>query len=123
MSFALNNEVTSVGRDVLKTFSHWRLVCEEFLDHAFEPDYYEACWSELESRGFSGEQVAEMRALAGATVGWMHFEKQVWDWKVLDEKDIRFALEWEKQEGEITLQQYEQMKGLVQRYEAGAGRA
>ena len=120
MSFLIRNEVAPVGQEVLKTFSHWRLVCEEFLDHSFEPAYYDACWSELETRGFSRQQITDMRELAGETVGWMHFEKQVWDWKVLDEKDIRFALEWKKQEGEITLQQYEQMKRLVDRYEAGA---
>ena len=43
-------------------------------------------------------------ALAGAweTVGWLNYDKMLWEWCSLDEKDVKLALDWQLREGRIT---------------------
>src|SRR5689334_14598767 len=80
-------------------FSSWSLICEEILDTEHAPDWYDDIVAELGRRGFSVEQIDTMRRFAWETVGWLNYDKMLWEWCSLDEKDIRMALDWQLGEG------------------------
>ncbi|QEH35589.1 hypothetical protein OJF2_41420 [Aquisphaera giovannonii] len=95
-------------------FSTWALVCEEVLDTEHSDDWYDDIIAELRRRGFGLDQIDAMRKLAWGTAGWLNFDKMLWEWCSLDEKDIRLALDWQLREGVITRQRYEQCLGFVE---------
>lgn len=88
-------------------FSSWSLVCEEILDTEHAPDWYDDIIAELRRRGFSYDQIDAMRRFAWETAGWLNYDKMLWEWGRLDEKDIRTALDWQLRDGLITQEQYE----------------
>ena len=89
-------------------FSSWSLICEEILDTEHAPDWYDDIVVELQRRGLSFEQMDAMRRFAWETVGWLNYDKMLWEWCSLDERDIRRALNWQLRDGLITRQQYEE---------------
>jgi hypothetical protein len=111
----------SAEYEPLPRISTWGLVCEEIVDTEHRPEYYERCVAELRRRGLSDNTINEMRNCAWRTAGWFNFEKMVWDWCALDEDDIRIALEWQEDEGEITANQRMEMETYVNRYDQKTG--
>jgi len=85
----------------LPKMSIWALVCEEILDTEFSAEHYERVAAELFRRGISRTELSEMRAFAWETAGWLNFVKMAWDWCSLDEGDIRLAIQWQFDAGEI----------------------
>ena len=58
-------------------------------------------YSELLRRGFQEAELQEMRQLAWLTAGWLNYEKMMWEWTMLDESDIKIAIEWQHKDGII----------------------
>ena len=75
-----------------ETSSCWSVVCEEIIDTDHEPEGYDAVYAELIRRGFSADDIDEMRKLAWRTAGWLNYDMMLWDWGSLDESDMRRAL-------------------------------
>jgi hypothetical protein len=88
-------------------FSSWALICEEILDTEHPTDWYDDILAELGRRGFTFEQIDAMRRFAWETVGWLNYDKMLWEWCGLDEKDIKLALDWQLREGRIARPQYD----------------
>jgi len=86
--------------------STWSLICEEILDTEDTPQWYDAVVGELLRRGFSYEQLNQMRRFAWRTAGWLNYDKMLWDWVSLDEDDIHRALDWQLRDGLITATQH-----------------
>jgi hypothetical protein len=89
-------------------FSSWALICEEALDTEHDAAWYDDIVAELARRGFSDDQIDRMRRFAWETAGWMNFDKMLWEWVSLDEKDIRTALDFQLKDGLITRTQYDE---------------
>src|SRR5262245_2421495 len=87
-------------------FSSWALICEEILDTEHSADWYDDIIAELGRRGLTLEQIDAMRRFAWETVGWLNYDKVLWEWVTLDEEDTKLALEWQLREGRTTQQQY-----------------
>lgn len=87
-------------------FSSWSLVCEEILDTEHSPDWYDGIVAELRRRGFAFDQIDAMRRFAWETAGWLNYDKMLWEWVSLDEKDVELALDWQLREGMISQQQH-----------------
>lgn len=88
-------------------FSTWSLVCEEVLDTEHNADWYDDIIAELIRRGFTFDQIDSMRRFAWETAGWLNFDKMLWDWCHLDEKDIQRALDWQREDSVITPEEYD----------------
>jgi hypothetical protein len=91
-------------------FSTWSLICEEILDTELADDWYDDVLAELGRRGFDFEQINRMRRFAWKTAGWLNYEKMLWDWVSLSERDIKLALNWQLEDGIIT--PFEHAEGL-----------
>ena len=87
-------------------FSSWALICEEILDTEHSADWYDDIIAELGRRGLTLEQIDAMRRFAWETVGWLNYDKVLWEWVTLDEEDTKLALEWQLRGGRTTQQQY-----------------
>jgi hypothetical protein len=94
-------------------FSPWALVCEEVLDTDHSADWYDGIVAELHRRGFTPEKIDAMRRFAWETAGWLNYDKMLWDWCSLDEKDIKFALDWQLRDGVITRRQYDEKLSYI----------
>jgi hypothetical protein len=95
-------------------FSSWALICEEVLDTEHPTDWYDGILAELRRRGFSFEQIDSMRRFAWETAGWLNYDKMLWDWCSLDEKDIKTALDWQLRDGIITRQRYDERLSFLE---------
>lgn len=114
------NRLTANPRNDLEPLPHmstWALICEEIVDTEYEKEHYERVICELQRRNFTNDQIREMRVFAWQTAGWLNFEKMVWDWCSLDEKDILKAIEWQEKEGEITSEQRKEFEDYLHMYE------
>jgi len=87
-------------------FSSWALVLEEVLDTEHPADWYDDIIAELGRRGFAAEQVDAMRRFAWETAGWLNYDKMLWEWCGLDEKDVKLALDWQLKDGRIDRRQH-----------------
>ncbi|MEP6664007.1 MAG: hypothetical protein ABJC04_10115 [Verrucomicrobiota bacterium] len=81
--------------------STWSLICEEILDTSPTPGLLRQYYDELLRRGFTDETIQEMRHFAWLTVGWLNYEKALWEWVILNESHIRRAVEWQEKDGLI----------------------
>jgi len=95
-------------------FSSWALVCEEALDTEHDMDWYDDIVAELTRRGFGCDQIDRMRIFAWQTAGWLNFDKMLWEWVSLDEKDIRMALDWQLKDGLITKAQHDERLSFIE---------
>lgn len=84
----------------------WSLVCEEILDTEDTPSWYDRVVEELYRRDFNHEQIDAMRRFAWATVGWLNYDRYLWEWVLLDERHIELALDQQLLERLITTQQH-----------------
>jgi hypothetical protein len=94
--------------------SSWALICEEILDTEHAPDWYDDIIAELNRRGFTFEQLDAMRRFAWESVGWLNYDKMMWEWVHLDERDIRLALDWQLREGVISIARYNEGLAFMQ---------
>lgn len=99
--------------------STWSLVCEEVLDTEHGPAHYDRVVAEIFRRGISPDELEDMRIFAWKTAGWLNFDKTLWDWCLLDEDDIRFALDWMLRDGIITATQRSEYLNYLERYTTG----
>jgi hypothetical protein len=96
--------------------STWAILCEEVLDTTFPRVYFQQARDELHRRGISDFEIIEMRRFVWLTAGWMNFERMVWDWFGLDEKDICEAIEWQHSDGIISSDDREKRLAYVRKY-------
>ncbi len=87
-------------------FSSWSLICEEIVDTEYPAEWHDDILAELIRRGFSFDQINEMRRFAWRTAGWLNYDKMVWDWVGLNEDDIKRALDWQLREERITCDEH-----------------
>ena len=92
--------------DALERYSSWNLICEEILDTEHSPDWYDTIITELSRRGLSFELIDKMRHFAWKTVGWLNFDRVLWEWVSLDENDIKLAARSAAKEGLINREQH-----------------
>ncbi len=88
--------------DPLTKMTTWELVCEEVVDTEYKEEHYERVVAELLRRGITPTELEEMRVFAWETAGWLNYEKMLWDWTGMDEKDILRAIDLQFESGEIT---------------------
>jgi hypothetical protein len=96
--------------------SNWAIICEEVLDTQFPRIYHQRAWEELRRRRVSDAEIQEMRRFAWLTAGWLNFEKMLWDWRSLDEKDILTAIEWQYSSGLISSEERDRQVSFAERY-------
>jgi len=95
--------------------SCWDLIGEEIIDTEHPPEEYDAIYAELVGRGFTPSEIDEMRALGSRTLGWLNYEKMLWDWVSLNESDIIRALDLQLEEKKIDTLKYEQEMTYMRR--------
>lgn len=103
----LNGSARPKNKALWDKFSSWNLICEEILDTEHSTDWYDDIIAELVRRGFTFEQIDSMRRFAWETVGWLNYDKMLWEWCSLDEKDIKLALDWQLRERKISQEQFD----------------
>ncbi len=100
--------------------STWEIICEEMVDTQHSRVYFERAREELRRRGISEEEITEMRRFAWVTAGWLNFEKMLWDWVSLDEKDIYRAVDWQYSDGWITSEERDKRIVFAKKYDRHA---
>jgi hypothetical protein len=111
-------DIARSARVVFTKLSAWEIVCEEVLDTMHPRVYYERARQELRQRGISDEEYGRMRRFAWLTAGWLNFEKMLWEWCSLNEKDIYQAIRWQFQEGWISRAERDRLLAFAKRYDA-----
>jgi hypothetical protein len=86
------------------------------IDTDHHPEGYDAVYAELIQRGFSSDEIDEMRRFAWRTAGWMNYDLKLWDWTNLNEDDIQKALDLQLEKRMIKRAQYDQDLETMQRY-------
>ena len=109
--------ITREGRVSFAKFSTWTIICEEMLDTQFPCVYFERAREELHRRAITDAEILEMRRFAWLTAGWLNFERLVWEWCNLDEKDIYFAIEQQYSGGYISGEEKERRIEYAKRYD------
>jgi hypothetical protein len=97
-------------------FSNWSLICEEMLDTEPYPRFLRMCYDELHRRGLDDATIQEMRRFAWLTVGWLNFERMLWEWVHLDDDDIGFAIQQQYAEKLITIEEHSQLMDYLQKH-------
>jgi len=100
----------------VSNMSNWDLVCQEIIDTEFSPIYYQKCYDELLKRGKTIDEIREMRKLAWMTAGWLNYARMVWDWVDVNETDIRRAIDWQSEGGEISDEQRRSMLLFLEKH-------
>lgn len=108
------------GRVTFAAFSTWTIICEEVLDTQFTRVYFERAREELHRRGIGDAEITEMRRFAWLTAGWLNFERCLWDWCNLDERDIYRAIEWQYSDGYISADERDRRMEYAKRYDSAA---
>jgi hypothetical protein len=104
----------------LSKMSTWALVCEEMVDTEHSAEHYERVLAELLRRNLGAAEIEEMRIFAWRTAGWLNFEKMVWDWCSLDETDILRAIDWQLEDGIVSVEEAASMTVYVESYPSKA---
>ena len=86
------------------------------LDTDHEPEGFDAVFAELVKRGFSFDEIDEMRVLAWKTAGWLNYDLMLWDWVHLDEKDMRKALDLKLEKRSIPRVVYSRNLAQIQKF-------
>ena len=104
------------ARWVFESATCWNIVCEEVIDTDHDPGGYDAVFAELIRRGFTLEEIDEMRRIAWRTAGWLNYDLMLWDWVSLDEGDMREALELQLKKGKIKKDDFEEDLLTIQQF-------
>lgn len=96
--------------------SSWECILEEVVDTDHEPEYYARFANELLKRGYSRDDIREMRLVAWETAGWFNFEMMAWDWCGLSESDMQLGLENRFKSKDIDRVRYDRLKSLIDHY-------
>jgi hypothetical protein len=110
------DDIARNAKAVFTKISTWEIVCEEVLDTAHPRVYYDRARDELRHRGISDEEYDAMRRFAWLTAGWLNFEKMLWDWCSLNERDIYRAIDWQFSEGWISQAERDRCTEFAKRY-------
>ncbi len=102
----------------LPKLSSWECVLEEVLDTDHEPEGYLRFVNELINRGYSSEDIMNMRIIAWETAGWLNYEMMVWDWCNLNEKDMLDGLKDRFDKKNISKTKFEQLKQQIEHYKS-----
>ncbi len=74
--------------------------------------------NELINRGYSSEDIMNMRIIAWETAGWLNYEMMVWDWCNLNEKDMLDGLKDRFDKKNISKTKFEQLKQQIEHYKS-----
>lgn len=85
-------EFTREEKPQFDKISTWALLCEEVLDTVPPKGLLKQYYDELILRGYKNSEIQEMRHFVWLTLGWLNYEKMVWEWCILDKADIRKAI-------------------------------
>ena len=97
--------------------SSWECILEEVLDTELEPEYYLRVINELiVFRGYSKEDILNMRIIAWETGGWLNFEMMVWDWCNLDEQDMIKGLNDRFEKKDISRARFDELNRQIEHY-------
>ena len=100
----------------LTKMSTWELICEEVVDSEYKEEHYERVVAELLRRGITPAELEEMRVFAWETAGWLNYEKKLWDWTGMDEKDIRRAIDMQLESREIKSEEHARRIAYLEKY-------
>ncbi len=100
----------------MPNLTSWECVLEEVLDTDHDPEYYAAFANELIQRGYTRDDIQEMRLVAWETAGWFNFEMMAWDWCRLSEADMLVGLKNRFQQLNIGPQKYRQLLAKIEYY-------
>jgi hypothetical protein len=112
--------VERAGKVTFSGFSTWAIICEEVLDTQFARAYFERAREELHRRGIADAEITEMRRFAWLTAGWLNFERHLWEWCNLDERDVYRAIEWQHAGGYISSDERDRRVAYARRYDRAA---
>ena len=110
----------SIERESEATFSRfstWMIICEEVLDTQFARVYFERAREELHRRGITDAEITEMRRFAWLTAGWLNFERCLWEWGNMDERDIYRAIDLQYSDGYISANERDRRIEYAKRYD------
>lgn len=105
------------------SFGTWSLICEDMLDTEHPPEHYDRIVAELQRRRIEPDEMLRMLWFAWRTAGWLNFDRVLWEWCRLDEKEIRVALDLQLREGLISAEQHSESMSYVERYAGDFGNA
>jgi len=100
----------------LPKLTSWECILEEVIDTDHDPPYYARFVNELLTRGYSRDDISEMRLIAWETAGWFNFEMMAWDWCHLSESDMFLGLENRYKKGDIDRTKYRELKSRIKHY-------
>lgn len=86
---------------------HWdristcALLCEEIFATEPSTGVLTPYYHELVHRGFTDAEIQELRHFIWLTAGWLLKKKPLWEFAVLDEPDIHWAIDCQQREGLI----------------------
>lgn len=112
-------EIDSQANTDFSAFSTWTIFCEEMLDTQFPRSYFESARAELRRRGITDDKYHDLRRFAWLTAGWLNCKTMLWEWKQLDESDMKLALERQLTYGWISSSEHDRRLEFVDRYAAG----
>lgn len=96
--------------------SCWNVVCEEVIDTDHSVEEYDAIYGELVSRGFTADDIDEMRWLAWSTAGWLNYNMMHLEWCDLNEQDMREALDLKLKKRLIRKRSYDRDILMIQHF-------
>ena len=105
----------------LEKVSSWECVLEEVIDTDHKPEYYARFAKTLFERGYTKEDIQEMRIIAWETAGWFNYEMMAWDWVHLSEEDMLIGLENRKKKFGIMPWRYKRIKQKIEYYKNAHG--
>jgi hypothetical protein len=105
-----------------RSFGNWQLVCEDLLDTENDPRFVRMCYDELRRRGLAHKTIQEMHFFAWLTVGWLNYEKALWEWVALGQEDVETAISLQLKDGLITESEHRKMLAYVREH-AGANKS
>jgi hypothetical protein len=100
----------------LPGLTSWECMLEEVLDTDHDPEYYARFANELLRRGYTQDDIQEMRLVAWETAGWFNFEMMAWDWCHLSESDMLLGLENRFQQRNISRERHDELRAKIEHY-------
>lgn len=100
----------------LPEISSWECILEEVIDTDHDPEYYVKFVNALLERGYTRNDIDEMRLIAWETAGWFNFEMMAWDWCHLSESDMILGLKNRLKDGDIDRSRYDELKAKIDHF-------
>lgn len=97
-------------------FGNWALICEDVLDTEVDPRFVRMCYDELKRRGLDDTMIQEMHRVAWLTVGWLNYERMLWEWVHLDQDDVEHAIDWLHKDQLISKNEHNELMAFVTKW-------